>query len=335
MKEVKEIINDVKSKNFKPIYFLYGPETYYIDQISDYFEEHALQEEEKGFNQMILYGADIGVDDITANAKRFPMMAEKQLLIIKEAQHLSKSIDKLLPYLKNPVESTILVICYRHPKGLDKRKAPYKALKKNGRVFESKSLYENQIGDWIQKRVRSMGYTLHPKAMQMLIDSLGTSMGKIQNELNKLDLVLEKGAEISPIVIEKNIGISKDFNNFELRKAIGDRNVVKAMQIVKYFENNPKDNPLVLTIGMLYSYFAQLFAFHGLENKSDGNVSKALNIHSFFVREYRMAASNFGMKQISQIIHQIRVTDLKSKGVGAGNISHGDLLRELMVKIMY
>lgn len=335
MEEVKAIVNDIKTKNFKPIYFLFGTETYYIDQLSDYFEEHALDETDKGFNQMVLYGADISVDDITANAKRFPMMADHQLLIIKEAQHLSRSLEKLLPYAKNPLESTILVLCFRRDKGLDKRTALFKAIKKNGTIFESKALYENQVGQWINKRVKAMGYTITPKATQMLVDSLGTQMGKIQNELGKLKIILEKGTEITPTVIEANIGISKDFNNFELRKAIGQRNVVKAMQIVKYFESNPKDNPAVVTLAMLFNYFSQLFIYHSLQDKSASNVAKRIGVHPFFVSEYKAAAANYTMKQISAIIGQIRKADMQGKGVGAVHVSHGDLLRELLVKIMY
>ena len=205
-----------------------GEEPYYIDKISEFIEETILTEEERGFNQMILYGRDVAVEDIVSNAKRFPMMAERQVVIVKEAQDLSRTFDKLDEYAKNPQPSTVLVLCYKY-KTVDKRKAVYKAIKKSGVVFESKKLYDNQVPDWIKRVLSPKGYTITPKASQLLVEFLGTDLGKINNELEKLQIVLPQNTQITPEHIEENIGISKDYNNFELRKAIGARDSVKAL----------------------------------------------------------------------------------------------------------
>ncbi|OED36214.1 DNA polymerase III subunit delta, partial [Flavobacteriaceae bacterium (ex Bugula neritina AB1)] len=215
MDEVKKIVTDIKKGNSKPIYFLMGEEPYYIDKISEYIDKNVLAEEEKGFNQMILYGRDVSIEDIVSNAKRYPMMAERQVVIVKEAQDLSRTIEKLVDYVENPQLSTILVICYKYKK-IDKRKKLYKAVAKNGVIFESKKLYENQVADWIRRVLGGSNYSIEPKAAQMLVEFLGTELGKINNELEKLKLIIPKGEQITAEKIEANIGISKDYNNFEL-----------------------------------------------------------------------------------------------------------------------
>lgn len=222
MVDVKQIVADIKRGDIKPIYFLMGEEPYYIDKISDFIEEHVLDEAERGFNQMVLYGRDVSIDDIVGNAKRYPMMAEHQVVIVKEAQDLSRTIEKLATYAENPQPSTVLVVNYKYKK-IDKRKALYKTIKKTGVVYESKKLYENQVADWIRRVLSPKDYTISPKAAQMLVEFLGTDLSKINNELEKLQIILAKGSQITPEVIEENIGISKDFNNFELRKAIGEK----------------------------------------------------------------------------------------------------------------
>ncbi|MEZ4803550.1 MAG: DNA polymerase III subunit delta [Gelidibacter sp.] len=332
MDEIKQLVNDIDQKKLKPIYFLMGEEPYYIDQISSYIEKHVLSEEEKGFNQMVLYGRDVTVEDVVGNAKRYPMMAEYQVVIVKEAQDLSRTIEKLADYAKQPQASTILVFNYKY-KTLDKRKALYKTLQKNGVVYESKKLYENQVGEWIRRVLSGHNYTIAPKAAQMLVEFLGTDLSKINNELEKLKIILPEGTQITPQHIEDNIGISKDYNNFELRKAIGERNVVKAHQIVKYFADNPKDNPMVVTVSLLFNFFSQLLHFHGLNDKTPRSVASALKINPYFVNEYITAAHNFPMKKVSAVVATLREFDVKSKGVGANAIPQGDLLKELMVKI--
>lgn len=333
MDEVKQLAADIKSRKLKPIYFLMGEEPYYIDKISDFIEDHVLSEEERGFNQMVLYGRDVSIDDIVGNAKRFPMMAEYQVIIIKEAQDLSRTIENLVDYAKQPQPSTILVMNYKY-KTIDKRKSLYKTLNKIGVVYESKKLYENQVGDWIRRVLAPKGYTIAPKASQMLVEFLGTDLSKISNELDKLQIVLPKGTQISPEHIEENIGISKDFNNFELIKAIGENNIKKAHQIVIYFAENPKDNPMVVTVSLLFNFFSKLLYFHGMNDHSPRNVASALKINPYFVNDYITAGRNFPMRKVSSVIATLRDFDVKSKGVGANSVPQGDLLKELLVRIM-
>ncbi len=333
MDEVKQLVSDIKNKNLKPIYFLMGEEPYYIDKISDFIENSVLAEEERGFNQMILYGRDVSVDDIVSNAKRYPMMAEHQVVIVKEAQELSRTIEKLAPYAENPQTTTVLVVNYKYKK-IDKRKALYKTLKKTGVVYESKKLYENQVADWIRRVLSPKNYSISPKAAQMLVEFLGTDLSKINNELEKLQIILPEGTQITPEHIEENIGFSKDFNNFELRKAIGEKNVIKAHRIVNYFAENPKDNPIVVTVSLLFSFFSQLLHFHGLKDKSPRSVASALKVNPYFVNDYISAAKHYPMRKVSHVVSTLRTFDVKSKGVGANAVSQGDLLKELLVRIL-
>lgn len=333
MDEVKALVSDIKNRNLKPIYFLMGEEPYYIDKVSDFIQETILSEEERGFNQMVLYGRDVSVDDIIANAKRFPMMAEYQVIIVKEAQDLSRTIENLAAYAAQPQPTTILVLNYKY-KTLDKRKTLYKTLKKAGVVFESKKLYDNQVPKWISRVLAGQNYSITPKASQMLTEFLGTDLSKISNELDKLKIVLPEGTQITPELIEENIGISKDYNNFELHKAIGYRDVLKAHKIVKYFGDNPKDNPMVVTVGFLHTYFSKLLYLHGLKDKSPRNVASALKISPYFTEEYIVAARNYPMRKVSGIIAMLREFDVKSKGVGANAVPQRDLLKEMIVKVM-
>ena len=332
MNDVKHIINDIKGGNLKPIYFLMGEEPYYIDKISEYIEKNVLDEAEKGFNQTVMYGRDVAIDEIVSSAKRFPMMAERQVIIVKEAQDLSRTIDKLEGYANNPQPTTVLVINYKYKK-LDKRKKTYKAIAKNGLIFESKKMYENQVSDWVRRVLSGKKYNIEPKASQMLVEFLGTDLSKISNELDKLTSVLPAETIINSSHIEENIGISKDFNNFELRKAVGERQVVKANRIINYFAQNPKDNPFILTITLLNSFFTQLLQYHGLKDHSPKNVASKLRINPYFVGEFQIAAKNYPMRKVSKIVSHLREMDLKGKGVGSNASSPSDLLKELLVKI--
>ena len=334
MDEVKAIASNIQKGDIKPVYFLMGEEPYYIDKLADFIEGTVLKEEEKGFNQMLLYGRDVTVEDIVSNAKRYPMMAERQVIIVKEAQDLSRSIEKLTDYVEKPQPTTVLVICYKYKK-IDKRKKLHKAIAKSGVIFESKRLYENQVADWIRKELQSRSYQISPKASQMLVEFLGTDLSKIDNELQKLQLISPKGTTITPELIEENIGISKDFNNFELRKAVGMKDSLKAHRIINYFSQNPKDNPMVVTISLLFSFFSQLLQYHALTDKSKSNVAKVLKVNPYFVSDYSVAASNYPMKKVSQVISLLREADVKGKGVGAANVPQGDLLKELLVKVMH
>lgn len=332
MDEVLKIVNDIKTGNIKPIYFLMGEESYYIDKLSDYIEKKVLTEEEKGFNQTVLYGRDVTIEDIVSTAKRYPMMAERQVVIVKEAQDLVRTIDKLESYAENPMPTTVLVICYKY-KSLDKRKKVTKLIAKNGVVFESKKLYENQVGDWIKRVLAGKKYTIEPKATAMLVEFLGTDLSKINNELEKLQIILPVGSVINPMHIEENIGFSKDFNVFELRKALGERNQLKAYTIAENFAQNPKDNPMVVTTSLVFGFFIQLLKYHGLKDRNPKNVAAVIGVNPFFLKEYDVALKNYPMKKVSQIVAALRDIDVKSKGVGANALSQSDLLREMLYKI--
>jgi DNA polymerase-3 subunit delta len=349
MDEVVKIINDIKAGNVKPIYFLMGEEPYYIDRLSDYIDENILSEDEKGFNQTVLYGRDVTIEDIVSTAKRYPMMSERQVVIVKEAQDLWRSInggqgddddDKkkknekpvFLSYVENPMPTTVLVFCYKY-KIIAKNKKIYKALLKNGVVYESKKLYENQVGDWIKRVLAGKKYNIDPKANAMLVEFLGTDLSKINNELEKLQIILPQGSTITPKHIEENIGFSKDFNVFELRKAIGDRNQMKAYTIADNFAQNPKDNPIVVTTSLVFSFFVQLLKYHGLKDKNPKNVAAVLGVNPFFLKDYDIALKNYPMRKVSQIVTSLRDVDVKSKGVGANALPQSDLLREMLFKI--
>ena len=332
MDEVVKIVNEIKQGNIKPVYFLMGEEPYYIDRLTEYIEGNILTEEEKGFNQMVLYGKDVSIEDVISNAKRYPMMADRQVVIVKEAQELSRNIEKLESYAENPQPSTVLVFAYKY-KTLDKRKKVTKLIEKNGVVFESKKLYDNQVGDWIKRVLSGKNYAIEPKAAAMLVEFLGSDLSKINNELEKLMIILPQGSTITPKIIEDNIGISKDYNVFELRKALGERDELKAYKIADYFAKNPKDNPLVMTTGLVFGFFSQLLQYHGLKDRNPSNVAKMLKVNPYFVKDYDIALRNYPMKKVSAIVGALRDIDVKSKGVGANSIPQGDLLKEMLVKI--
>ena len=244
MNEVKTIVGNIKKGIIAPIYFLMGEEPYFIDIVSDYIEEHVLQEDQKGFDQIVLYGQDVTVHTMIDYARRFPMMSDRQVIIIKEAQNLRATIDQLVPYVENPTPTTVLVFCYKYEK-LDARKKLLKTLQKNKDcvLLESKKLYENQVAAWLPDVLKKKHLSIQPKAIQMLVDFLGTDLSRIQNEVNKLALIVPENTEVTPDIIEKNIGISKEFNNFELKSAIAANDAYKVARILKHFADNPKDNP--------------------------------------------------------------------------------------------
>ena len=328
-----EILANLSKKVYQPVYFLMGDETYFIDEICDYMVNHVLDESEKEFNQTILYGKDTNVATIISESNRFPLIGTHRVVIVKEAQHIRK-IEGLEVYLEQPQPSTILVICYKY-KTLDKRKKFTKELAKKNVLFESKKLYDNQIPDWIQNHLSKHKYSIHPKAAFLLSEYLGADLGKITNELDKLMLVNKKGQEITSDIIERNIGISKDFNNFELNNALGKRDILKSNLIIKHFAANPKDNPLVVTIGVLFGFFQKILLYHTLKDKSKKNVASTLKVNPFFVRDYELAARNYPKGKLVKIISYLREYDLKSKGVNNNSVSEGELLKELIYKILH
>ena len=328
-----EILANLKKKVYQPVYFLMGDETYFIDEICDYIANHVLDESQKEFNQTVLYGKDTDVATIISKAKQFPLMGEYSVVIVKEAQHIRK-IEDLEVYLNQPLPSTILVICYKY-KTLDKRKKFTKEVAKNAVLFESKKLYDNQIPDWIQNYLSKHNYSIHPKAAFLLTEFLGADLSKITNELDKLMLIIEKEQEITPDIIERNIGISKDYNNFELNNALGQRDVLKSNVIIKHFAANPKDNPLVVTISVIFDFFQKTLIYHTLKDKSKINVASKLKVNQFFVRNYELAARNYPKGKLVKNISYLREYDMKSKGVNNNSVSEGELLKELIYKILH
>jgi len=330
---LEEVMAKLQKKEYNPLYLLHGEEPYYIDLISDYIEEHVLTDSEKEFNQSVLYGRDLDVPTIVSYAKRFPMMAEYQVLIIKEAQSLDK-IEDLEEYTKNPVQSTILVLCYKHKK-LDQRRAFVKHVRDKGIVFQSDKLYDNKVPAWITSYLDKKGYTVTPKACMLLTEYIGSDLGKIANELDKIFINVEEGAEINDVVIEENIGISKDFNIFELQNALGRKDIIKANQICNYFAANTREHPIVRTLAMLYVFFLKLLLYHAEANKSQQNIASVLGVHPYFLKDYLVAARNFPYQKIEKIMSDLNEYDLRAKGYGEVSTTQGELLRELVYKILH
>lgn len=329
----ESIITDLKQKKYAPVYFLSGDEPFYIDLISDFIADHVLQESEKAFNQTVLYGKDVEMSYITDSARRFPMMSQYQVIIVREAQNI-RDIDNLIYYVTKPLKSTLLVINYKNKK-LDKRKKLYKEIEKHGILFESNRLYEDKIPDWIIRYLKEKGYGIQPPAALLLTEFLGNDLGKIVMELEKLMITLPDDYKmISTAHIEKNIGISKDFNNIELQKALVKKDALKAFRIVDYFASNDKNNPMVLTLASLYFFFNKLFIYSNLKDKSKQSVAENLKINPYFVADYQQAARVFPVEKTVRIIGWLREYDLKSKGVNNLSATSGDLLKELVYKIL-
>lgn len=333
MNEVEKILAELEKKNYSPIYYLYGEEPFFIDVISDYIERNVLSDDEKAFNQQIVYGKDITIDALIHYAREYPMMAERRVIIVKEAKELNRTIANLEPYVKNPSPTTLLVICYKYGK-IDGKTKLAKELNKYVSL-ESKKLYESDTLKWITKYLKDNNYTITQVASQLLVSFLGTDLGRIANELNKLKIILPKGTEITPTHIEENIGISKDFNVFELQNAIGKKEFPKAIQIIKYFNENQKDNAMPMITENLYQYFKKLFIYSSSSGKSDAELAREMGVNPFFLKDYKTAAMNYPLKKISFCMEIIKQTDLKSKGVESGSISYYDLLKELIIKIIY
>ncbi len=330
----EEIISDLKNRIFKPVYFLAGEEPYYIDLITEYIQDKVLPEAEKAFNQIILYGEDTNIASIIDTARRFPMMASHQVLIIKEAQSLKK-LEDLIIYLEKPLLSTILVFSYKY-KTIDKRTKLFKSLESHGVYFESVRIRDYLIPGWIERYLMTKGIKTDPSASAMLTEYLGTDLHKIVNELDKLIITLPAGRPvITTTLVEKNIGISKEYNNFELQKAIGEKNILKANMIIHHFANNPKDNPITLSIASLFGFFSKLLTFHYLTDKSKNNVAAVLKVNPYFVKDYESTAAKYNVSKTVQIISLLRTYDMKSKGYGDAGTEPGDLLKELVFRILH
>lgn len=329
----EQLLSSFKKREFRPVYFFMGEESYYIDKLADYLIEHVVSEENKSFDQTVVYGKDVDIDSVINLAKRYPMMSEKQLVLVKEAQHL-KSLERLNFYLQHPLSSTVLVFCYKYG-SLDKRKSVYTTLNKVGIVFESKKVYENQVAGKVVEIAREKGLSIDIKSANVIANFLGSDLSKIANEIDKLKIALPQGAVVMPADIERNIGISKDYNNFELIDALAVKDIEKANRIVDYFRQNKNANPLVVTLSVVFNFFLNLLIYSSLEDKSKMNVASALKINPFFVTLYQKAATCYNTSKIIRIISYIRETDAGSKGVGDLIMNENELLKLLVFKILH
>lgn len=330
----EQIIGDLKNKIYHPIYFLSGDEPYYTDKISDFILKNVLTEAEKSFNQSILYGKESDAALITNTAKRFPMMANYQVVVVREAQEV-KNFENLIYYFEKPLKSTILVLNYKY-KSLDKRKKIYKTLQENALIFESKQLYPDKIPGWISSYLKPKGLGIEPKAAVLLTEFLGNELQKIENEIQKLIITLPENMKIiNADHVERNIGISKEFNNYEFQNALVNRDVVKANRIIRYFASNQKNHHITQTITHLYFFFTKILIFHALKDKSRQNVASQLKINPFFVSDYEKAARTYSISKTILIISWLREYDMKSKGFGNVSSQAEDLLKELSFKIIH
>ena len=331
----EEIARDLKNRIYKPVYYLMGEESYYIDRISEYIAQTVLNENEKEFNQTILYGADTDIATIINAAKRYPMMSKYQVVIVKEAQGV-KNIDELSYYLQKPLESTILVLCHKHGV-LDRRKKLAAEIEKVGVLFESKKIKDTQLAGFITSYLKRKSIEIEPKASEMMAEFVGTDLSRMAGELEKLIITLPKGQKrITPEQIEQNIGISKDYNNYELRNALIIKDVFKANQIIKYFEENPKTNPLQMTLSVLFNFFSNLMLAYYAPEKSEQGIAAQLGLKSpWQSKDYLAAMRKYSEVMVMQIIGEIRYCDAKSKGVGNSSLGDGELLRELVYKILH
>lgn len=334
-----QVLKTLKSGEYKPVYFLQGEEPYYIDQITDFIEENCLGEAERGFNQTILYGKDVNMAQILTNARRFPMMAERQVVIVKEAkdiQDLNKEEGQklLINYLENPAPTTVLVFGHKHKK-VDGRRPLAKILKDKSVLVTTAQLRDYELPAWIEKYVTDRGYGINQNSVQMLAEYIGTNLERIANEVGKILVNIEKGSSINEDLVQKYVGISKEYNVFELQKAISMRDVLKANKIVNYFAANLKANPIIPMIAVLYSYFSKLLVMHSSKDQSDKALAAAMGTNPFFLKEYKLAARNYPVGKVIQNISILREADLKSKGVGAGSITDGDIMKELVYRLMH
>lgn len=334
MTTYQEIIKNLKNKIYKPIYFLYGEEPYFIDRITNFITQNVLTEAEKSFNQTTLYGRDTDIETVINTSRRYPMMSNHQVVIIKEAQHLQK-IENLEVYINNPLKSTILVLNYKYKKP-DKRKKITKLLEKKTVFFESQKIRDDKLPLWINKYLKIKNYQIHPNAAIMIAEYLGNDLLKVSHELEKLTILVSPDQQITPEIVEKNIGISKEYNVFELQKALGQCNIKKANEIIYYFSKNPKEYSLIKIIGLLFSYFQKIYTYHSLNDKSDRNVQIKLKIFSsYFIKDYIAAANRFSAPKLEHIISLLREYDAKTKGVGNVSATEGELMRELVYKILH
>jgi DNA polymerase III subunit delta len=337
-KSAAEILKDLKKKSYAPLYLLHGDEPYYLDKVADFIEENALSPADRSFNQFIFFGKDLTIPALLANAKRFPMMAERQLVMVKEAQALQGLEQKemqvaLENYIKNPLPSTILVLVFKT--SADERKSWVKTFDKVGLVMPSKKLYDNKLPDWILEYCHENGLKISRKAIEMLVENVGNDLKRLASEIDKIKLNLRIDEEINAQVVERYVGISKEYNYFEFQKALINRDVLKANQIVNFFAANPKDNPLAPIVLLLYNFFSKVLLTHATPDKSERNLAAVLGVNPFFTKDYLQAIRSYNLAKVVQILGEIKRLDLKSKGVESGSLSDGEALREVTFRILH
>lgn len=348
--EFDKILSDLKKKVYYPVYFLMGEEPYFIDAIADYIEKHVLDESEKAFNQTVLYGGETNLLQVIAEAKGYPLMSSYRVVIVKEAQNMKDLVKKekadtskddkdvkrhpLEIYLDNPQKTTLLVFCHKY-KTIDMRTGFAKTLSKQAIVLKSEPIRDYKLAEWIEDYLTKRKLNFDPKVSFLLAEYLGNDLGKIVNEVDKLFLNISEGTTITTDHIQKYIGISKEYNNFELQDALSKKDILKANKIVNYFAANAKDNPLVMTIALLAGYFSKILVYHSLVDKSPNNAAAALKVPPFFVKDYVSAAKNYTMNKAANVISLLREYDMKSKGYDNGGATEGELLKELVFKILH
>jgi DNA polymerase III subunit delta len=337
-KTASEVLKDLKKKVFSPLYLLHGDEPFYIDKVSDFIEENALSPTDRSFNQFVFFGKDLSIPALLSHAKRFPMMAERQLIMVKEAQGLQGIEQKemqlaLENYAKNPLSSTLLVLVFKA--GADERKTWVKSFDKAGVMMPSKKMYDNKIPDWILEYCHENGLKISKKAVEMLCENVGNDLKRLSSEIDKIMLNLRIDEEINAQVVEKFVGISKEYNYFEFQKAIINRDILRANQIVNFFGANPKDNPLAPIVILLYNFFSKVLLTHATHDKSERNLAVVLGVNPFFTKDYGLAARNYNLAKVVQIIGDIKRLDLKSKGIESGSLSEGEALREMTFRILH
>ncbi len=331
----EEIARNLKNRIYSPVYFLMGEEDYYIDRISEYILDTVLTDSEKEFNQTVMYGADVDIAAVINAAKRYPMMSKYQVMVVREAQNL-KNLEELGFYLQKPMESTILVFCYKHGT-LDRRKKITAEIEKVGVLFESKKLKEAQVPSFVASYLKRRKVEIEPKASEMMVEFVGADLNRMAGELEKLIITLPTGVRrITPEQIERNIGISKDYNNFELRSALIAKDVIKANKIVKYFNDNPKNNPIQLTLAILFGFFSNLMLAYYAPEKSEQGIAAQLGLRGTWqAREYITAMRMYKGTKVMHIISAIRTCDAKTKGIGNSSFTDGELLKELIYEILH
>ena len=329
----KSLIKDIKAGKFLPVYVLHGDEAYYIDEISDAIQEHALEEHERDFNQSIVYGKEADLLTLISDLRSYPLMSERRLLILKEAQDF-KLLEELNAYIENPLSSTVLVICHKY-KAIDARKKLLKSAAKVGVIFKSDKVKEYQLVDWTLNMVKAKGFGITSKANMLLVESLGNDLSRIVNEINKLAIFIESGTTINEVHIEENIGISKDYNIYELANAVAVKDYLKAMKIVNYFDQNLKPGDFIPIYSSLFKFFTQIMRIHFLPNKSQEAVARALQIHPFVANGLLSSKNNYSPKKIAANIELLHIYDLKAKGVGNQSMPAGELMRELVFQLLH